>query len=236
MFSLPKSFNVLDNLDRRNVLDQLDKPNVLDEFDSFNDLNHYNFIIVDDMDTQTDAPYVPICFIAGSNVVTDQGIVEIQNINTSIHTIRKMKIVALTKTQLYDNYLVEINKSALYKNVPNKHTIISPNHKVFYLGNMICAKDLIGKIDGVNKTSYNNEILYNILLEKHDKMIVNNLITETLDPTNIIANLYEANLSKSEKNTFIKQLNNAIVQNNLYDYINLRDNIKLKNKKTAKPM
>jgi hypothetical protein len=28
---------------------------------------------------------------------------------------------------------------------------------------MICAKDLIGKVDGVQKTSYNNEILYNML-------------------------------------------------------------------------
>jgi len=66
-------------------------------------------------------------------------------------------------------------------------------------------------------------------------MIVNNLITETLDPTNIIANLYQANLSKSEKNTFIKQLNTAIVQNNLYDYIKLSNNIKLK-QKTVKSM
>ena len=187
MFSLAKSFNVLDNLDRRNVLDQLDIPNVLDELEISNGFDNYN-IIADDLPMQEETSYVPICFIAGSNVVTDQGIVEIQNINTSIHTIRKMKIVALTKTQLYDNYLVEINKSALYKNVPNKHTIISPNHKVFYLGNMICSKDLIGKVDGVHKTSYNNEILYNILLEKHDKMIVNNLITETLDPTNPLAN------------------------------------------------
>jgi hypothetical protein len=67
-------------------------------------------------------------------------------------------------------------------------------------------------------------------------MIVNNLITETLDPTNIIANLYQAKLSKSEKNTFIKQLNTAIVQNNLYDYIKLSNNIKLKHKKTVKSM
>jgi hypothetical protein len=231
MFAAPTNSNVLDHLNRMNVLDQLNPSSVLDE------LNTYTTVLdnLNQPDEINEVPYVPICFIAGSNVVTDQGIVEIQNINTSMHTIRKMKIVALTKTQLYDNYLVEINKSALYKNVPNKHTILSPNHKVFYLGNMICAKDLIGKVDGVHKTSYNNEILYNILLEKHDKMIVNNLITETLDPTNIIANLYQANLSKSEKNTFIKQLNTAIVQNNLYDYIKLSNNIKLK-QKTVKSM
>ena len=55
---------------------------------------------------------------------------------------------------------------------------------------MIKAKDFVGKYENIYKIKYDNEILYNILLKKHDKMIVNNLICETLHPDNMIAKLY----------------------------------------------
>ena len=55
---------------------------------------------------------------------------------------------------------------------------------------MIKAKKFIGKYENIYKIKNNNEILYNILLEKYDKMIVNNLICETLHPDNMIAKLY----------------------------------------------
>jgi hypothetical protein len=74
---------------------------------------------------------------------------------------------------------------------------------------MIKAKNLIGVVDGVYNKKYNGEILYNVLLDKYDKMIVNNLIVETLDPENIIAKLYNGNLSFEEKNAIIVNLNNG---------------------------
>lgn len=40
------------------------------------------------------------------------------------------------------------------------------------------------------KIKNNGRILYNILMEKHDKMMVNNLVAETLDPKNSVAKLY----------------------------------------------
>lgn len=234
MFSTFNNSSVLNDLNTPSVLDNLNNPN-FDKSDVLDDLNTLSVLDnLNNTEQLPEVPYVPICFIADSNVVTDQGIVKIQNINTAIHTIRKMKIIALTKTQLYDNYLVEIEEGALYKNVPNKKTTISPNHKLLYLGNMICASELIGKIAGAHKIPYSNEILYNILLEKHDRMIVNNLITETLDPTNLVASLYNAKMSKNEKNIFIKQLNKAIVENNIKDYIHLSNSINRKNKRSIK--
>jgi hypothetical protein len=169
-------------------------------------------------------PLVPICFVSGSNVVTDQGIIEIQNINKSIHTIRNKKIVALTKTKLFTkhlDYLVEIEKSSFYKNVPNKRTTMSPNHKIFYSGKMVCAKELVGEVEGVNKIPYNDEILYNILLETHDKMIVNNLISETLHPYNIVGILYNSTLPEKEKDKIIIKINKATINKDGDRYLSL---------------
>ena len=74
---------------------------------------------------------------------------------------------------------------------------------------MIKAKNLIGLVDGVNNKKYKGDILYNVLLETHDKMMVNNLIVETLDPKNIVAQLYNGSLSAEEKNNMIVKINNA---------------------------
>jgi beta-xylosidase len=41
------------------------------------------------------------------------------------------------------------------------------------------------------RMNYNNEKLYNVLMEEHNKMNVNNMIVETLDPTNIIGKVFK---------------------------------------------
>ena len=47
---------------------------------------------------------------------------------------------------------------------------------------MIKAKDFVGGFANIYAIPYKGEILYNILLEEHSKMIINNLIVETMDP------------------------------------------------------
>lgn len=206
--------SVLDDLNDPDVIDDLNEQDVLDELDEpklFMYVQNTPYIL----------PTAPICFIAGSKVVTDQGIVEIQNIDETKHTIRNKKIVALTKTKLSQKYLVQIEKDALYNNVPNAKTTISPNHKFFYYGKMVPAKELIGKVEGVNKIQYNDEIVYNVLLENNGKMIVNNLISETLSTDNIIAHLYNSKLSQENKNAIIIELNEAINKNDVNSYIRI---------------
>ena len=212
---------VIDDLNISNVLDDLNISNVLDE------INQPQLYMIPST-TQDTLPNVPICFIAGSKVCTDQGIIEIENINESKHTIRNKKIVALTKTILSQNYLIQIEKDALYKNAPNVITTISPNHKIFYSGKMICAKNLVDKVKGVNKINYNNEIMYNILLETHDKMIVNNLISETLSPDNIVALIYTSKLNQKNKNNIIVELNKAIKKNDINSFVRIRNNLSKK--------
>jgi hypothetical protein len=72
---------------------------------------------------------------------------------------------------------------------------------------MTKPKSLIGQVNGVYNKKYNGEILYNVLLETHEKMIVNNLIVETLDPTNIVAQLYNGSLTETERNNTIIKIN-----------------------------
>lgn len=206
--------SVIDDLNISNVLDDLNNSNVIDE------INEPQLYMIPST-TPDILPNAPICFVAGSKVCTDQGIIEIENINKYKHTIRNKKIVALTKTTLSQNYLIQIEKDALYKNAPNAITTISPNHKIFYSGKMIAAKDLVDKVKGVNKIKYNNEILYNILLENHDKMIVNNLISETLSPGNIVALIYTSKLNQKKKNNIIVELNKAIKKNDIKSFMRI---------------
>jgi hypothetical protein len=135
-------------------------------------------------------PISNVCFPAKTPITTDQGIIPIEQINPLKHTIRNKQIVAITQTITEDKYLVCFEKNALGNNIPCEKTIISKNHLILNKGNMIMAKDFIGKYENIYKVKYENQILYNILLKKYDKMIVNNLICETLHPNNMIAKLY----------------------------------------------
>jgi len=155
-------------------------------------------------------PIGDICFPAGTPITTNQGLIPIEKINPDIHTIRNKPIVAITKTIYATNkYLVCFEKDSLGNNIPSQKTIISKNHKIFYNGKMVKACGLVGLNDKITKIEYNNELLYNVLMENHDKMVVNNLICETLDPTSIVAEFYKAskNMDDKRKNILTKWYN-----------------------------
>ena len=163
-------------------------------------------------------PISNICFPAKTPITTDQGQIFIENINPAIHTIRNKKIVTITKTITSDKYLVCFEKDSLGKNIPSQKTIISKNHSLFYKGQMIKAKNFINQFENVKKIKYTGEILYNVLLESYDKMIVNNLICETLHPENSIAKLHNIlqTLNLEEQQKLIKEVNEYVVKNNVY--------------------
>ena len=81
---------------------------------------------------------------------------------------------------------------------------------------MIKSRELLQlNNEGIYKVEYTGEILYNVLLQdKYDKMIVNNLFCETLDPNNGIAKMYyylkNNNYNFQEKQNIIKQYNNLL--------------------------
>ena len=83
---------------------------------------------------------------------------------------------------------------------------------------MIKANDLLGKYRGVKKVKYTGHVLYNVLLENHDKMLVNNLICETLHPQNKVARLYNIlnQVSTTEQSNLIQIYNYHIIKNKLF--------------------
>ena len=68
---------------------------------------------------------------------------------------------------------------------------------------MIQSKEFVNVLDKVTLVPYNGEVLYNVLLNEHEKMQVNNLIVETLHPRHKVALLYcvlnETNVSHHHK-------------------------------------
>jgi hypothetical protein len=156
----------------------------------------YSTLLKDsDSTALTTSPYDPynlftiysnICFLEGTKVKCDQGLIEIEKINPDLHTISKKKIVAITETYSTEKELVVLEKDSLRPNVPNQRTVITLEHKVFYKGKMIEASKVTKK-----RQKYNGELLYNVLMEEHNKMSVNNMIVETLDPANTIGKVFK---------------------------------------------
>ena len=131
-----------------------------------------------------------ICFPINTPITTDQGIVSIDKINTSFHTIHNKPIVHITKTKTTDKYLICFKKNSLGMNSPNQNTVMSKHHKVVYKGQLIEAYKLVNRVTNVTKIPYKGELLYNVLMEKYSPMVVNNLTCETLHPNNLVAKLY----------------------------------------------
>ena len=162
-------------------------------------------------------PAAPICFPKGTPVATDQGSVAIENLNTDKHTIRGKEIVAITQSRPIQKSIVCFEKDSLNKNVPSQQTLCSMEHKVFYKGEMMKARDIVDVCENVTFVPYNGETLFNVLLKKEDKMMINNLICETLHPKNIMAKISQMKNEK-KKNRAIQELTKIIKENNIPEY------------------
>jgi len=166
----------------------------------------------------TPTPISNICFPAGTLISTDQGEISIEKIIPFENTINNKNIQAITKTISYDTYLVCFDKNALGNNYPNKKTTMSKHHKILYKGQMIEAYKFLGYFEKVKQVDYNREILYNVLMEKYENIIVNNIMCETLHPNNIIAKLYNSNYGEEYKNKIIYMMNESIHKNDIKSY------------------
>jgi uncharacterized delta-60 repeat protein len=152
-------------------------------------------------------PIVPICFPAGTPITTDQGEISIELIDPDVHTILNKKIIAITETIMLENNIVCFEKNSLGYNIPNKKTYISNYHGIIYNNKLIQANKFVGRLPGVYYTKYNNEILYNVLMEKHYIIKINNMRVETLNPVNFVAQLYKNNYTPEEKTKLILEMN-----------------------------
>ena len=162
-------------------------------------------------------PPDPICFPQGTPVLTNLGHIAIEKLNTDKHTIRGKDIIAITQSKPLQKHIVCFEKDALSKNVPSQQTLCSMEHKVFYQGKMTKARNLVDLCENVIFVPYNGETLFNVLLKKHDKMMINNLICETLHPENIAAKISTMK-NGQKKNKAIQELTKIIKENNIPEY------------------
>jgi hypothetical protein len=164
----------------------------------------------------------PICFMKDTIVKTDQGDLKIQDINPNINTINREKIITISKTIHPDEYLVKLNKDDISQDVPDKLTIVSPQHKILYNNKLTRVMDLpMVEYPGKNMIKNNNDTLYNILTENYSTYIANNMVSETLDPENRTSIIYQC-LQKAS----IKETNETLTKYNEFN-MNIHKNREL---------
>ena len=131
------------------------------------------------------------CFPCGTLVRTDQGEVAIEKLCKSVHTVRGRNVLGVTAITNVDDKVVLFKAHSLFPNVPCRDTYVSLNHKVFYDGNMHCARVFAAHIDFPNVIFVpdSHSVLYNVLLSQHVHMVVSNLLVETLDPSHALCAL-----------------------------------------------
>jgi hypothetical protein len=158
--------------------------------------------------TPTPTPIADICFVKNTPIETDQGTIVIQKIDPSVHTINNKKIITITKSVTEDKFLICFEKHALGENIPSTRTVVSKYHKIKNRkGNMMDAYKFLEYYEDVKKIEYDGDILYNILMEDHETVNVNNLVCETLHPDHEIAKLYKNNYSDEYTNTVVMFMN-----------------------------
>ena len=159
-----------------------------------------------------------ICFPGNTLVTIDQGILPINKINPTYHTINNKKIVAISKTTSLDNYLVCFEKDSLDIDYPSQKTVMTKEHKIYYKGKLIEAKNFINKFKNVYLIPYKGNVLYNILMKNYEILNINNLLCETLHPNHKIAKLFNSTYSEEYKYKIIRMINECTEKKNYEAY------------------
>jgi hypothetical protein len=154
-----------------------------------------------------------ICLSKGTQILCDQGIINIEKINTRKHTINNKPINHITQSIHTDDYLIKIKKNCLSSNSPSSDIICSGDHKILYKNNLIESKHLVDEVYGVEKIKNDKRVLYNILMDKHEVIMANNTPVESLHPQNIMALFYN-NYNNPQAREF---LSDKIGQTNNYN-------------------
>jgi hypothetical protein len=164
-----------------------------------------------------------ICFPASTPIQTDQGIISIDKIDPSIHTIDRKMIVDITRTVSSNKYLICFKKNALGFNYPCEDTIMTKDHKIYFKDYLVPAERFL--INNTNsatiyKIKYNGEILYNVLMEDYTMMAVNNIVCETLDPNNIIAKFHthKCKYTDEQRDKILVLLDNCVKKKDYATY------------------
>jgi surface protein len=122
------------------------------------------------------------CFLAGTPVETEQGLIEIEKI-TSENTIEGIQVKKVVSFENDDLFMILFKKNSISENIPNQDTLVSKNHRVYINNHLTRAKNLINKVTIFHKFM-GTKTVYNMVLEgsKAGRMKVNNMLVETMNP------------------------------------------------------
>lgn len=148
-----------------------------------------NFRIRDADDDDDPPPTSNICFIAGTKVLTDQGIIEIQKLKPNHHTINGHQILCVTKTITDEPTLVCFKKGSFGDGKPLEDVIVSQRHSVLYDGSLIESRYFVGS-PGIFTIPYNDEPLYNIVLDENSLVKIAGVSWETLPKETVVAKYF----------------------------------------------
>lgn len=146
------------------------------------------------------------CFTKDAIVKTNQGLINIEDM-TKENTIDGKKIVGISKIIYSQSYIVTVKKDALGENKPSADINVAPYHLFLINNKLEPIANLINE-DTIFLRKYNNEYLYNIILEEQDIMEVNNMQVQTMDPKSLLAKIFDGSQSPNQRNKIIKSLNN----------------------------
>jgi hypothetical protein len=130
----------------------------------------------------------PICFYAGSKVLTDQGEIEIQDIVPQKNSIDGALVRDITMVINTESTMTLIMENALSHGMPYRNTCVTNNHMVLYDERFVKAKSLVdGLRDHKRATTvaYTGAPVYNVVMDKPSMMVVNGMTCETLHPRNV---------------------------------------------------
>jgi hypothetical protein len=142
---------------------------------------------------KTTNPVTPanlVCFAENSMVFTPNGEVPIQNLkqgdivydeNFNHQTVEFVAKRTVFPSKSINKYSIpyEIKQGQLSENVPNRDTIVSAAHLISHNGQMVPASKLGNPIDVDSAITF-----YNVSVSNYSTMIVNGMVSETLDTTN----------------------------------------------------
>ena len=125
------------------------------------------------------------CFPKNTRVLTNRGYVFIQDIDIIHDTINGQPIIALVSDIQPITYMVLIKSNTFKPNVPTRNVLLDSNCKVKIDTDIYSVKNCI---DGSRIVMYRYKGYgYNLILEGSRGMIVNNMLTETLNANNDIS-------------------------------------------------
>lgn len=142
---------------------------------------------------QTDTPVTPqnlVCFGVGSMVFTPSGEVPIQNLkqgdlvydeNLNIQTVEFIVKRTIFPSKSLNKYSIpiEIKQGSMGENIPRLDTVVSSAHLIKHNGQMVPASTLGTEMEVNTPITY-----YNVKVSNYSTMIVNGMVSETLDTSN----------------------------------------------------